>query len=176
MIEGNIVTLTTNKMETKKGNLNFCCRSSKRRFLADKRRNCRLQYTLLAMKGVYAMPRRVRKSINCRVFLGYFTIAPLTWLQLCLLGFLSFFMCQVCLLHCPPSTICLKIIAAVVVVGGAAAVIALFSFLLLLLLSLYCAALCGIFCQVHIWDGSKRPKNNCAALIKKLNSAQGREA
>lgn len=83
-------------------------------------------------------------------------------------------MCQVCLLHCPPSTICLKIIAAVVIVGGAAAVIALFSFLLLLLLYLYCAALFGIFCQVHIWDGSKRPKNNCAALIKKLNSAQGR--
>lgn len=76
----------------------------------------------------------------------------------------------------PPTNICLKIIAAVVVVGGAAAVIALFSFLLLLLLSLYCAALCGIFCQVHIWDGSKRPKNNCAALIKKLNSAQGRGA
>lgn len=50
----------------------------------------------------YGMPRRVRKSINCRVFLGYFTIAPLTWLQLCLLGFLSFFVCQVCLLHCPP--------------------------------------------------------------------------
>lgn len=122
----------------------------------------------------YAMPRRVRKSINCRVFLGYFTIAPLTWLQLCLPTFLSFFVCQVCLLHCPPSTICLKIIAAVVVVGGAAAVSALFSFLLLLLLSLYCAALCGIFCQVHIWDGSKRPKNNCAALIKKLNSAHGR--
>lgn len=36
----------------------------------------------------------------------------------------------------------------------------------------HCATLCGtIFCLVHIWgdDGSRRTKNNCAALIKKLN-------
>lgn len=52
MIEGNIVTLTTNKMETKKGNLNFCCRSSKRRFLAAKRRNCRLQYPVGDKRGI----------------------------------------------------------------------------------------------------------------------------
>lgn len=89
----------------------------------------------------YAMPRRVRKSINCRVFLGYFTIAPLTWLQLCLLGFLSFFVCQVCLLHCSPLPLFvskLLLLLLLLVVPP-----------LSLLFSLFCCCCCYLFIVPH---------------------------